>query len=342
MAFRSAGGASASGSGGMSAPRTAGSMALSQSRGAHPTMRLDGFLRHTDNGYQHAEAPVQGDKFIRKMATYGQVRPSVSFVNEARVARPFKDHCAVDMSNLPAPHMDPTGDPRECTFEIPPPPENVNMDFVKMYQNHSLMLPSERYAEHLKMKAGEQQWRKDREDIFRYKKRMNVLEKKHPEGIMGVDGPTYPETILYGDRQGQLQAQAERRAIHAEGRFHHLHKQSHADDAVAMRNFGSDPGLPRSKDICIQRKSVDPEKHPFRFLDTHDRLFPQFTPVWDPERAAAQRSHDVRDKRHNIINGADNSLTYNVAISWEEAQKKRVEELRQTQGRTSSTGLTFE
>eukprot|EP00931_Biecheleriopsis_adriatica_P031429 TRINITY_DN18433_c0_g1_i1.p1 TRINITY_DN18433_c0_g1~~TRINITY_DN18433_c0_g1_i1.p1 ORF type:complete len:360 (+),score=71.87 TRINITY_DN18433_c0_g1_i1:122-1081(+) len=314
-------------------------MAFSSTRGAHPTLRMDSFLRATDAGFQHAEAPQQGDRFIRKMATYGQVRPSASFTNEARVVRPMKAHCAVDMSNLPQQRYDPKGDPREGTFEIPAPPPKADDSFIKMYQNHALMLPSERYAEHLKMKAGEQKWREERDAIFRYRKRMNVLERKHPEGILGIDGPTHPDTVLYRDRHEHYMAQAQRKAVHSEGRFGHLHEQSYSHDAVAQRNYGTDPSMDRSKDICIQRKHVDPVKHPFRFLDTHERLFPQFTPTWDPERAAAQRSHDVRDKQHNIISGADNSLTYKVATSWEQAQKDMVERRKAEHAATQQRSL---
>eukprot|EP00440_Ansanella_granifera_P053667 gb/GFBE01058180.1/.p1 GENE.gb/GFBE01058180.1/~~gb/GFBE01058180.1/.p1 ORF type:complete len:341 (+),score=63.27 gb/GFBE01058180.1/:1-1023(+) len=304
---------------------SAGGMALGGSRGAHPSMRLDAFLKSTDPGYQHAEAPTQGDRFVRKMATYGQVRPSVSFINESRMVRPMKAHTAVDMSNLPHHRHDPRGDPREGTFEIPAPPPEVDDSFIKMYQNHSLMLPSERYKEHLAMKAGEQKWREERDAIFRYRKRMQVLERKHPEGILGVDGPTHPDTILYRERHEHLKAQAERKSLHAEGRHANLCAQTHSQDATAHRDYGSDPRMERSKDVCIQRKCVDPEAHPFRFLDTHERLFPKYTPSWDPERAAAIRTHDVRDKRHCIISGTDNSVQYKVAQSWEEAQRTAVE-----------------
>ncbi|CAE7194958.1 hypothetical protein AK812_SmicGene39917 [Symbiodinium microadriaticum] len=318
-----------------------GGLALGASRGAHPTMRLDSFLKSTDPGYQHAEAPTQGDRFIRKMATYGQIRPSVSFVSEARAIRPVKECGAMDMSILPHPLMDPKGDPREGTFEIPPPPAEVDDSFIKMYQNHSLMLPSERYKEHLLMKAGEQKWREERDAVFRYRKRMTVLERKHPEGILGVDGPTHPDTLLYKDRYQHLAAQAERKANIAENRFGNLHAQNYSDDAVAMRSYGTDPGLERSKDICIQRKCIDPEQHPFRFLDTHARLFPKYSPTWDPERAAALRSHDVRDRQHNIINGARNELTYDVALPWEEVQQqavqRRVAEAAKTATRSMSS-----
>merc|ERR1712039_7250 len=111
-------------------------------------------------------------------------------------------------------------------------------------------------------------------------------------------------------------ATADRKATHGEGRFGHLATQKNAQDATAHRSYGSDPDLARSRDICIQRKRVDADTHPFRFLDTHDRLFPQFNPSWDPDRAQASRSHDVRHKTHNIISGTDNTLTYNVATKW--------------------------
>lgn len=318
-----------------------GGLALGASRGAHPTVRLDSFLKSTDPSYQHAEAPTQGDRFIRKMATYGQIRPSVSFVSEARVVRPMKEQGALDMSVLPNPIMDPRGDPREGTFEIPAPPPEVDDSFIKMYQNHSLMLPSERYKEHLKMKAGEKKWREERDAVFRYRKRMNVLKRKHQEGILGIDGPTHPDTLLYRDRFEHHAAQAQRKAVNAENRFTVLQDKTYSDDAVAMRDFGSDPGLERSKDICIQRKCIDPEQHPFRFLDTHSRLFPKYSPTWDPERAAALRSHDVRDRGHNIINGADNTLTYDVALPWEEVQQqavqRRIAEAAKTQSRSSNS-----
>lgn len=49
------------------------------------------------------------------------------------------------------------------------------------------MLPSERYKEHLKMKAGEKKWREERDAVFRYRKRMNVLERKHQEALISDD-----------------------------------------------------------------------------------------------------------------------------------------------------------
>merc|ERR1719284_1108056 len=121
--------------------------------------------------------------------------------------------------------MDPRGEDKEGTLSYPPPPKEIDDSFIKLYENHSLMLPSERYKEHLHMKKAERQWREDRDKVFRYRKRWNVLERKHPEGVLGVDGPMYADTKLYSERHEHLCAQADKRAVHAEGRFEHLAQQ---------------------------------------------------------------------------------------------------------------------
>lgn len=299
-----------SSSGAMSAP---GSLALKATRGAHPTLRLDQFLKNTDSGYQHAESQTHGDRFIRKMATYGQVRPSVSFTSESRVTRPMREHNAMDMSNLPNPLMDPRGDPKEGTLSIPGPPNEVDNTYMRLIKNESLMLPSERYKEHMLIKEAQHKWKEDRESLFRYRKRMNVLERHYPGGVIGMDGPLLPGTQLYADRRAHFVAQEEIKTLHGQARHDHLYSQRRADDATAARGYGSDPEMPRSQDICIQRKRVDPELHPQRFKDTHDRLFPSYSPAWDPQRAATIRNHDTRGKTHCIISGIDNHVELRVA-----------------------------
>lgn len=290
-----------------------GSTALAQTRGAHATLRLDNFLKHTDSGYQHAESQTHGDRFIRKMATYGQVRPSVSFTSESRVVRPMKEHGAVDMSNLPNPLLDPRGDPKEGTLSIPGPPKEVDNSYLKLMANDSLMLPSERLREHKQIKEAQQKWKEDRESLFRYRKRMNVLERHYPNGVAGMDGPMMPGTQLYAERREHFLVQEEGKVYQGAGRHDHLHGQTRAADATAARGYGSDPQLPRSHDVCIQRKRVDKEAHPQRFKDTHDRLFPSYSPAWDPSRAATIRNHDTRGKTHNIISGVDNHVELRVA-----------------------------
>jgi hypothetical protein len=296
---------------------SAGSIALAATKGSHPTTRFDAFLRSTDPIYQHAEASRAGDRFIRQMSTYGLVRPSASFVSESRMHRPFNPDNILDMSRLPAPWYDPSGDPKEGTLVVPAPPKGgMNMEFVDMYKNDALMLPSERREEARRIIAGEKKWREDRKAHFGYKKAIRTLEMKYPDGVLGVDGPMCPETRIWADRREQLLQVKQRRQSHAERRFPFLEEQMAADDATALRHWGSEPNLHRSQDIGIARKSVERETHPQRFLDTHSRLFPKYTAVWDPERAASLRSHDTRDKRYDIISGADNAISFEVARNW--------------------------
>jgi hypothetical protein len=277
---------------------------------------MDGFLRSTDATYQHAEAPQGGTRFVRQMATYGSVRPSPTFVSESRMRRPFNKDSGVGMSALPATWNDPQGFAKEGTLVVPQPPAEISTEYVEMLKNDKLMLPSERRAEARAIVEGEKQWREARANLFQYKKRVRSLEMKYPDGVEGIDGPMYPETRIYAERRAQLQLQGARSQAHGEGRFEHLAQQNAADDATALRNYGADPQMKRCEDICAQRKCIDPEMHPVRFQDTHSRIFPQYTPVWDPQRAASLRTHDVRERRHNIVNGASNAVTYEVANNW--------------------------
>merc|ERR1719492_504417 len=209
--------------------------------------------------------------------------------------------------------MDPRGEAKEGTYQIPQPTKEPDDKFLKLYRNTSLMLPSERYKEHLYMKEAKKQYDKDKEAIFMYRKRVQALEKLHPNGIVGVDGPLHPGTRLYADRQTHLLGAADRHAEHEEARFYHLAERMASDDATACRLPDRAHSMPRSRDIGMQRKCVDHELHPHRFQGTHERLFPKNLPTWDPQRARALRGHEVREMRHNIISGTDNELTYNVA-----------------------------
>lgn len=301
----------------LAATASAGSLALATTQGRHPAARLSAFLQSTDPIYQHAEASRAGDRFIRQMSTYGLVRPSANFVNESRMRRPFNQDSVVDMSRLPPPWYDPSGDPKEGTLVVPQPPKDgPNMEFIDMYKNDALMLPSERREEARRIIAGEKQWREDRKAYFGYKKTMRTLEMKYPDGVLGVDGPMCPETRIWADRREKLMQVKQSRQSHAERRFPFLEEQMAADDATALRHWGSEPNLHRSQDIGIARKNVEREAHPQRFLDTHSRLFPKYVARWDPERAASLRSHDVRDKGYDIISGTDNAVSFRVARNW--------------------------
>eukprot|EP00746_Dinoflagellata_sp_MGD_P002838 gnl/MRDRNA2_/MRDRNA2_105543_c0_seq1.p1 gnl/MRDRNA2_/MRDRNA2_105543_c0~~gnl/MRDRNA2_/MRDRNA2_105543_c0_seq1.p1 ORF type:complete len:304 (+),score=60.43 gnl/MRDRNA2_/MRDRNA2_105543_c0_seq1:133-1044(+) len=283
---------------------------LKGTKGTHPTLRLDAFMKSSDPTYHHSEEKAHGEAFIRKMATYGRTRPSLAFTNESRAHRPFVAECSVGMSNLPPTWNDPRSDPREGTLEYPEAPE-VDTTFMKSYENHNLMLPSERHNEHLYMKEAERQWRADRDAIWLHNKRKRMIERHHRQGVVGIDSPMHEGTKLWSGQRQVFEHQTAKTARHAEDRTHHLAYQTAAADAVACRDYGEPiEAYQRSSDIPLQRKGVHPDAHPFRFLDTHNRIFPEEVAMWDAERAKAKRSHDVRHKGFDIISGLDNSIDY--------------------------------
>eukprot|EP00927_Polykrikos_kofoidii_P032218 TRINITY_DN27514_c0_g1_i1.p1 TRINITY_DN27514_c0_g1~~TRINITY_DN27514_c0_g1_i1.p1 ORF type:complete len:324 (-),score=42.75 TRINITY_DN27514_c0_g1_i1:121-1092(-) len=288
-------------------PARSAGRALMTRATSHPTLRMDGFLRASDPGYQHGEAPSTGNHFVRRMASCGSVRPSACFTNESRAARGEDKNLAFEASRLPPSWNDPRGDAREGTFALVPPPKE-DSSFMKMIDNQALMMPSERYKEHMALKAGMEKFKRDRAEQCLYYKRLKVLEKHHPNGIVGVDGPLFEGTRLYEHRRAQLLSEAEANERHAVNRYNHLGDQRDTDETVSCERYGEPHGMERSRDICIQRKRADPELHPHRYLSTHGRLFPEpQESTWDTQRAANIRAHDVRDRRHDIITGQDTS-----------------------------------
>lgn len=280
-------------------------------KGTHPTLRLDAFMKSSDPLYSHSEEKTHGEAFVRKMATYGKQRPTETFTRESRAQRPFLGkECAVDMSNLPPTWNDPRYDPREGTLEYSKPPE-VDTSHLAAYENHNLMLPSERYREHLYMKDGERKWRADRDANWQYNKRKRMVERHHKQGVAGIDGPMHEGTKLYAGHREHYESQKAATARHYVGRRDHLEYQTCAADASACRNYGEPVSCDiRSSDIPLQRKAIDADNHPFRFLDTHNRIFPDEVAMWDKPRAAALRSHDCRHKGFDIISGVTNSIGY--------------------------------
>lgn len=284
---------------------------LKGTKGTHPTLRLDAFMKGTDPLFTHSEEKTHGDAFVRRMNTYGRQRPSIAFTTQSRAHKQFLGkESAVDMSTLPPTWNDPRADPREGSLEYPEAPE-VDTTFLEAYQNHNLMLPSERFREHLYMKEGERQWRADREAMFLHNKRKRLVERHHKQGIVGIDGPGHEGTTLYAGHRNIHEHQKATSARHTEGRREHLWYQSNAADAASFRNYGEPlENDIRSSDIPLQRKRIDPDQHPFRFLDTHNRIFPDEVALWDKDRARCQRSHHVRHKAFDIISGVKNSLDY--------------------------------
>mmetsp|Transcript_95776 Transcript_95776/g.255975 ORF Transcript_95776/g.255975 Transcript_95776/m.255975 type:complete len:296 (+) Transcript_95776:90-977(+) len=274
----------------------------------HPTLRLDTYLRNTDPLFQPVELARQPEGgFVRSMNTFGSNRPSPSFLREPRI-KPFTG-LAIDMSNQPPPANDMKGDTREGCYNYPPVTQ-PDLSYLALLENKKLMGPAERRAEAQLIKEKQAEYNKAKRELAEYAKRKRVLERKHKEGVVGIDGPLRDGTELYGEARDVMMSQSALRNSHTAKRHDLLSTVETVDDAVTMKNWGSDPKLQRSMDIPLLRKNVDPEKHPYRFYDTKSRIWPNAVSHWDPERAAVLRHHETRERSRNILNHSDNTLQH--------------------------------
>lgn len=297
-----------------SAPQFIGS-----SKNVHPSIRLDKMLKSDDALYRPGENPQRGDAFVRHMVAFGRTRPSTGFISESRAARPLPEsRVNNDASNIPPTWNDSHPDPREGSYNIAEPPI-PDATFTELYRNHGLMTVSERYREFLYMKEKEKQWRADKRALSEYNKKKMILTRKHKSGIEGIDSFTQPGTENFAEeREIFLRNQAYKEA-HAMRRKEFLTEKSYATDEAALRYWGEPvdenpnkiPGMSqtmtqgRGHTIPVQNKFTTPDVHPFRYLDTHSRLFPKQAPKWNPERALALMTHDCRNRRHDLISGKD-------------------------------------
>eukprot|EP00746_Dinoflagellata_sp_MGD_P167034 gnl/MRDRNA2_/MRDRNA2_97339_c0_seq1.p1 gnl/MRDRNA2_/MRDRNA2_97339_c0~~gnl/MRDRNA2_/MRDRNA2_97339_c0_seq1.p1 ORF type:complete len:329 (-),score=54.47 gnl/MRDRNA2_/MRDRNA2_97339_c0_seq1:57-1043(-) len=281
---------------------------LEKRTGVHPALRLDSLLTKSDALFRPGDQPVRGDAFVRKMVAFGRTRPSTGFLSESRAGRPLPESRVVnDASCLPPTWIDSRADPREGSYVIQQP-GNPDNSYFECYKNHGLMTPSERYREFLYMKEAEKKYKQDKRALSEFKKKKMVLTRKHISGIVGVDSLTQEGTENFVQEREHLLHDQGYRDDHAERRHHFLAEKNHATDEAALRHWGEPmEENPRSKSIPLQTKFTKPEVHPFRFLDTHARLFPHHAPKWDPNRAVALLMHDCRGRGHDIISGKERS-----------------------------------
>lgn len=281
----------------------------------HPTLRLNSFLQATSPLYK-IEPPRAGssenvDALLRTMPMYGTVRPSPCFTNESRAQRIFSGQ-GMDMTNEPPVWYDScVGSDREGCVTYPKF-RNVDDSFIERFKKIGLMLPSERYDDHMAIKTGMAEWRLARRELFEYNKRKRILERKHRGGVVGIDYPLRNGTTLYNHDYLRFQTQHEKKEKHYQGRHTHLADQKRAAECIT-EPFGSAPAAERGSDCYgFPRKQIEKETHPFRFLDTYGRLWPSYVPQWDANRAKALHHHEVRHKKFDIINFADNAIDVKV------------------------------
>lgn len=283
---------------------------LEKRSGVHPALRLNNHLTSSDELYRPGEQPVRGDAFVRKMVAFGRTRPSTGFLSESRAGRPLPESRVVnDASRLPPTWIDSRADPREGSYVIQEP-GNPDNSYFECYKNHGLMIPSERYREFLYMKEAEKKYKEDKRALSLYKKKKMILTRKHISGIVGVDSLTQEGTENFPEEREVYLREKAYSDAHADRRKSFLEEKNHGTDEAALRHWGEPTNeIKRGRDVPLQNKFIKPEVHPFRFLDTHARLFPNLAPKWDPERAMALMMHDCRGRSHDIITGKERGWT---------------------------------
>lgn len=223
----------------------------------------------------------------------------------------------MDMTNEPPVWFDSCiGSKREGCVAYPKF-SKVDNSYIERFKEASLMLPSERLDDHKAIKAGTEQWRQARRELFEHNKRKRILERKHKGGIIGIDYPLRENTELYKHDFDRYKEQRDAKETHLEGRREFLGDHKRGSECIT-EPYGCAPAADRGSTdygFFMDRKTIDRERHPARFLDTHQRLWPKFTPVWDNKRATCLRFHDVRHKSYNIITGADNTMDIKVRTS---------------------------
>ncbi|CAD7946527.1 unnamed protein product [Amoebophrya sp. A120] len=284
----------------------------------HEALRLDGMLKTHDPYYKNQNTR-DSDKFSRTLPLancHGSSRPSPSFTCEGR-DRKFPG-IAMDMSNKPPLWYDGyKGDKKEGCHKLPGF-HPINQDHLEIFKNFSIQLPSERLRENQRLKEGIAYANKAKAELSAFKRQSKLIQRHYKNGLTGIDGPTRPETELYKERYDMYQAQAD--ASHADQRREFLKEKRQANEAITHpQHENVKNGLnrfpmvdPRSHDIPIQRKDVDPVRHPYRYFDTHYRLFDSSDAGREMARARAIRTHEMREKNYDILNFSDNKLDLEV------------------------------
>mmetsp|Transcript_20926 Transcript_20926/g.52881 ORF Transcript_20926/g.52881 Transcript_20926/m.52881 type:complete len:294 (+) Transcript_20926:152-1033(+) len=284
----------------------------------HEAERMDRMLKERD-GFYRSQNHRDSDAFSRTLPLancHGSSRPSPAFTCEGRDR---KQAPPMDMSNKPPLwYENYQGDRREGVHKLPGF-HPINQDHLEIFNNFAIQLPSERRREHQRLKEGILHANKAKAELSAFKRQSKLVQRHHKNGLLGIDAPTRPDTELYRERYDMYKAQEE--ASHAPQRAEFLREKNKTNDAIAnpvhdnVRNeLGRFPAAqPRSHDIPIQRKDVDSVRHPYRFFDTHYRLFDSSDQGREVTRAKALRTHEMREKHYDILNFADNKLDLRVA-----------------------------
>ena len=155
--------------------------------------------------------PDRDGNFLRSLPIQGSQRLAPEFATVTRNTR-FEPACALDMTNMPHTWYD-VDKKKDCNagrFEYHGS-KDIDLSCLEALKHQRLMLPSERFTEAQKIKQGLKDYKEAKEQNAKQAKQIRVTTHNHWKGLIGVDGPLYPDTQTYPfaeDRQRILQQQA--------------------------------------------------------------------------------------------------------------------------------------
>lgn len=165
----------------------------------HPAMQLSSILNRSQSATMPMDRTFQsegfgeGDKVTRTFTSYGSMRPSNAFSSVTR-NQYFAFECGMDMSNLPYSWNDVSVDNKKAGSFHFAEGEKVDLSHLAAMNNYQLMLPSTRFREAMKIKAGKERYAKAKEANRLESKQRKVVAAHYARGLVGVDGPMYPNT----------------------------------------------------------------------------------------------------------------------------------------------------
>jgi hypothetical protein len=178
-------------------------------------------------------------------------------------------------------------------------PRTVAVLAPQSMKKQGLLTPAERREimefEKLSLQAKRTRHRADLDD----KRRVQIMRARHPEGLIGADGPTAQDSDVYSAKAHEINRQQNMREHHVQGRTQQLGRQQSS-------TFGRPYGLlSHDHDIKEARetKVFQAKGGTRQYLDTHTRLFIAPPVVYNPSRASTIRAEDLGGKNFNIVSG---------------------------------------
>lgn len=185
--------------------------------------------------------------------------------------------------------------------------------------SHQLQLPSQRISEMKQVNANQKGRAIEKEDKLRKQKKFRVIHGAHRSGVMGIDHPLNPETLLYNGEDAYERFRAEERRKIQEKRQTSL-----------TRHEGTHPGItflnPRStkrigEDKIVKEESTNPLQHskkrvnePFKqkWDNSSDRIFGTKFKNFSLNRAQFIHDQETRSRGFDIIAQGKNQVELKI------------------------------